>query len=114
VLDRPFLAVSQLDLNLGTLLTDAGTFTAYGTPRRWFHLTFARALATHRAGLRRCHFTGTWIIATSEAAFRFYGFAVPFRIVEMLVGLHEVVDSEIVLVVKKPCSSADDLLELDH
>ena len=40
--------------------------------------------------------------------------AVPFRIVEVLIGLHEVVDREIVLAVEQPRAAADDLLELDH
>ena len=42
------------------------------------------------------------------------GLAVPFRIVEMVVRLHEVVDREIVLAVIEARPAADDLLELDH
>ena len=46
--------------------------------------------------------------------FRFQRFAVPFRIAEMLVRLHEVVDREVVLAVVEPRAAPDDLLELDH
>ena len=40
--------------------------------------------------------------------------AVPFRIAEVVVRLHEIVDREVVLAVVEPRAAADDLLELDH
>ena len=40
--------------------------------------------------------------------------AVPLRIVEVVVRLHEVVDREVVLAVVEPRAAPDDLLELDH
>ena len=46
--------------------------------------------------------------------FRLERLAVPFRIVEVVVRLHEVVDREVILAVVEPGAAADDLLELDH
>ena len=40
--------------------------------------------------------------------------AVPFRVAEVLVRLHEIVDREVVLAVVEPRAAPDDLLELDH
>jgi hypothetical protein len=40
-------------------------------------------------------------------------FSVPLWIAEVLVGLNEIVDGEVVLAVKKPRSTTNDLLELD-
>ena len=45
---------------------------------------------------------------------RFDRLAVPFRIVEVVVRLHEIVDREVILAVVEPGAAADDLLELDH
>src|SRR3546814_2828400 len=45
---------------------------------------------------------------------RLFRFAVPFRIAEVLVRLHEVPDREEVLAVVSSRSAPDDLLELDH
>ena len=45
---------------------------------------------------------------------RLHRLAVPFGIVEVLIGLHEIVDREIVLAVEQPRAAPDDLLELDH
>ena len=39
---------------------------------------------------------------------------VPFRVAEVVMGLHEIVDGEVVLAVIEPCPPADDLFELDH
>src|ERR1700676_1865555 len=39
---------------------------------------------------------------------------VPFRIAEMMMRLHEVVDREVVLAVEQARAASDDLLELDH
>ena len=40
--------------------------------------------------------------------------AVPLRVAEVMVRLHEVVDREVVLAVVEPRAAPDDLLELDH
>ena len=42
------------------------------------------------------------------------GLAVPLGIAEVLVGLHEIVDREVVLALEQAGAAADDLLELDH
>ena len=42
------------------------------------------------------------------------GFAVPLWIAEVMVGLHKVVDGEVVLTLVQSRTSPDDLLELDH
>ena len=54
------------------------------------------------------------MIATLLAWFRFQRLAVPFRIAEMVVRLHEVVDGEVVLAIVKPRAAPNDLLELNH
>ena len=41
-------------------------------------------------------------------------FAVPLRVAEVMVGLHKVVDREVILTLVKARASPDDLLELDH
>ena len=41
-------------------------------------------------------------------------FAVPFRVTEVMVRVHEVVDREVVFAVVETRSATDDLLELDH
>jgi hypothetical protein len=55
-----------------------------------------------------------WVIAALLARLRFQRLAVPFRIAEMKVRLHEVIDGEVVLFFVEPCAAADDLLELNH
>ena len=52
--------------------------------------------------------------AAFRAGFRLERFAIPLRIAEMMVRLHEVVDREVVLAVVEPRAASDDLLELDH
>lgn len=42
------------------------------------------------------------------------GISVPYRVEEMVVGFHEVIDREVVLVIEPPGAAADDLFELDH
>ena len=48
------------------------------------------------------------------AWFRFYRFAVPFRVGKVMIGVHKIIDGEIFFAVKQPGSSPDDLLELNH
>ena len=45
---------------------------------------------------------------------RLQRFAIPFRIAEVVMRLHEIVDREVVLAIVEPRAAADDLLELDH
>src|SRR5262249_20161290 len=54
------------------------------------------------------------MIAALLARFRIKRLAVPFRIVEVEIRFHEVVDREIVLTVIKTSAASDDLLELNH
>ena len=74
-------------------------------PSASFTLIFLRF--SYRAGglflprrrLRRRQLLGLWPLL----ALRFNRFAVPLRIVEMVVRLHEIVDREIVLAIVEPC-----------
>jgi hypothetical protein len=47
---------------------------------------------------------------SSPAGVGLDGLAIPLRIVEMLVGSHEVIDREIILAVEEPRPAADELL----
>src|ERR1035437_6694829 len=76
--------------------------------------THARTRSTDRTWLRRGLHTLTGIGFALRTRFRFERFAIPFRIGEMDVGPHEVVDGEVVLAIVKPSSAPNDLLELDH
>jgi hypothetical protein len=108
VLDSTLFAVGELHFCL---------FLAYAralaAERALVFRTLARCLATNRTGLWRLLFTLAWVIAALLARFRFQRLAVPLRIVEVQIGLHEVVDGEVVLAVVKPRAAPDDLLELD-
>ena len=42
------------------------------------------------------------------------GFAVPFGVVEVFMGSHEIVDREVIFAFVEAGATADDLLELDH
>ena len=48
-------------------------------------------------------------LATLLVWFRFQRLTVPFRVAEVKVRLHEVVDGEVVFSVVKPCTASDDL-----
>ena len=94
VLDGAFLAVAQLDASLLALGLAAGVVIPVGV------LGFR--------GFR-------WGQSLPGAnRFGFLGFAIPLRITEVVVGLHEVVDGEVLLAVEQASATADDLLELDH
>ena len=111
VLDGALLAVGELHFRF--LLANAWTLAADSA--RLFR-TFARSLAAYEARLRRSW--DLYALARREPALlarlRLHRFAVPFRIAEMVVRLHEIVDREVILAVVKPRAAADDLLELDH
>lgn len=59
-------------------------------------------------------FAGTRCIAAFLASLSLHWLAIPFRITEMMMGFHEIVDSEVILTIVKPGAAPDDLLELDH
>ena len=112
VLYRALFTVGELDLRL--FLADARTLPADRARFLFFFRTLAWSLATNCAGLWLLPFALTRLAAALLARFRFQRLAVPFRVAEMQVRLHEVVDGEVVLAVVKPCAAPDDLLELDH
>src|SRR6266516_1859022 len=89
VLDSARLAVGECDLNL---------LPGRNGLRAW----------TRRHG-RSGRRLGSWL-----SGFRLQRFAIPLRIVEMVVRLNEIVDREVVLTVVEPRAPADDLLEFDH
>jgi hypothetical protein len=76
--------------------------------------TLARTFPAGGTWLWRCLHALARVRVTCLAWFRFQRFPVPLRIAEVTVRLHEVVDGEVVLPVVKPCTSSDDLLELNH
>ena len=91
VLNRSMFAVAQLDADLRLRrikLVVVSGFRIVGRVQRW-------EVARHR---RR----------------RVERLTIPVRIGEQVVGVHEVVDREVVLAVEQARPAADDLLELDH
>src|SRR5687767_9368314 len=62
------------------------------------------------------HRTGRsgWTRPNRRLRLRFKWFAIPFRIAEMKVRLHEIVDRKVILAVIKARAAPDDLFELDH
>jgi hypothetical protein len=95
VLDCALFAVGELDDDL------------LGTPGSGGFI--ARVVGGRLDGVFACGFAGT----TGGDAHWLLGFTVPFRVVEMLVGFHEVVDGEVVFAPKGASAAADDLFELD-
>src|ERR1019366_5987775 len=109
VLNGSFLTVSKL--NLCFFL--AYTWTLATNRTRLFR-AYTGTLTTHRTRLGRTLLAYTRALTTLGAKFRFIGRAIPFRIIEMMICLHEVIDCEVILAVIKPCATSDDLLELNH
>ena len=111
MLDVPLFAVSQLNLCL--LLADTGSLSALLAWFRPWLFTDAGQLSAYFARfLRRLY-----ALARKTTTFwtvLWLWFTVPLRITEMVVRLNEVEDGEVVLTVIKPCTTPDDLLELDH
>jgi hypothetical protein len=96
VLDGPLFAVRELDLDP----------LASG----WRFLSAFRLAVT-------LIFAGRRGVFASTSGTRQNGFdelTIPLWIVEMFIGLHEVIDGEIVLAIEEPRPAPDDLLELDH
>ena len=93
VLDRALLAIAQLDAGLGG--ARLGPLWIIGCLLG--RLGFANrhhSLELNRLRLQRL--------------------PIPLRIAEVVVGLYEVVDREVILAVVQAGATADDLLELDH
>ena len=94
MLDGARLAIGELDLDL---LAPGGLRLAVAVMGVIFPLLGLVGLG--RLGLRRL-----WLDRL----------AIPLGVAEVVVGLHEVVDGEVVLAVVQARAAADDLLELDH
>ena len=110
-LDVALLAVGELHFDSRLLLAHA---RALATDAARLLRTLAGTLAAIRAWFRLGFYALAGVIAARLARFRFQRFAVPFGVAEMVVGLHEVVDGEVVLAIVEPGAATDDLLELDH
>jgi hypothetical protein len=111
VLDVAGFAVGEFDLCPFLFLADALQLAA---DFAGFFRALARAFAAIGAGFRFRAFADAGALAAGRAGFGVLGFAVPFRIAEMVLSLHEVVDGEIVFAVVKSRASTDDLFEFDH
>ena len=111
MLDGPFLAVRQLDLDLHLLPADTGPLATF---RARFRFALTGQLAADRAFLRKLDEARTGMLPTSFAGVWFHRFAIPLGIAEMEIGLYEVIDGEVVLPLEQTGAPADDLLELDH
>ena len=80
-------------------------------------LTFARTGLGAPGSLgspRGCGPVGLRGTAGGPGGGRIDRLAIPARVVEMMVRLHEIVDREVILALVQPRATADDLLELDH
>src|SRR6202049_896199 len=97
VLDGAFFSVGQL--HRGFSSAHAGTLPA---SLAGLFRTLARLLPADSTWSRRSLHTLAGIGTALRAGFRFKRLAIPFRIVEMNVSPHEVVDREIILATVKP------------
>ena len=111
VLNGSFLPIGQLDLGLTSLPANTGPLAASLTQSFWAD---AGLLPANLARLWWQLLADTGELPADSTGFRLDGLAVPLRITEMMVRLHEVVDREVVLAIVKPGAAPDDLLELDH
>ena len=111
VLDVAGFAVGEFDLCPLLLLADALQLAADFA--RFFR-AFARAFAAVGAGFRVWPFAAAGALAAGRTGFGVEWFAVPLRVAEVVISLHEVVDGEIVFAVVKSRASADDLFEFNH
>ena len=132
VLDRALSTVRQLHrrflLTLARRLTAdvahwriafAGAFAAYDARLRRLLLAnswiaFTRPLAAYAARMRRFLLTLARTAPAFRTRLRFERLAIPFRIAEVLMRLHKVIDSEVILPVIQPRAASDDLLEFDY
>src|SRR5271157_1720588 len=111
VLNGTLFPVGQLHFRLCLLLAHTWALTA--NLARLLR-TLTRCFSTHWTRLRRWLYTLAGVIATLLAGLRLHRFAVPFRIAEMVVGFHEVVNGEVVLAIVEPRAAPNDLFELNH
>ena len=111
VLDDAFLSVGELHPCSLLLFADATNLPADFAGNLG---AFAGRLAANFARLGRWNDTGAGTLAALRTGLRLHRVAVPFRVAEMVVRLHEVVDREIILPLEEPRAAPDDLLELDH
>ena len=113
VLDVARLSVGQLYLDASSSLAVAAArpLAAFGA---WFWRAFARRFAANRAWLRLGRFANAGPFAALGARLFLLRFAVPFGVAEVVMGVDEIVDREVVLAVVEAGAAADDLLELDH
>src|ERR1017187_6416787 len=109
VLNGTLLPVGQLHFR--PFFAHARALTAHWAS---FLRTLARNHSAYRTGLGCRLYALARVKATLLAGLRFHRFAVPLRVTEMKIGLHEVVDGEVVLAIVKPCAATDNLFELDH
>src|SRR5450759_3245777 len=109
VLNVSFLTVSKF--NLCFLLAYTRSLPTHWA---WFFGAYTGTLTTHRTRLGRTLLAYTRALTTLSAKFRFIGRAIPFRIIEMMICLHEIVYRKVVLAIVKACATSDDLLELNH
>lgn len=58
--------------------------------------------------------TSAGLIAALLTGLGFYRLTIPFRIAEVVMCLHEIIDGEMVFAVVETRTAPDDLLELDH
>ena len=102
VLDGPVLAVGKLDLDLS-----AGHCKRTSCPQTG-HGSFSdtRRLWTRWARRGRADFTEAGRVRIANGSSGSIRLAVPFRIVEVMMRLHEVVDREIVLAVDRAACRA--------
>ena len=107
VLDRPRLAIHKLHHSLFNALTGGPVHLPQPPHRR---------TGERRNGCRASEpplaLTGS--LVASRAHFGGNRLPVQLGVGEMMMGLHEVIDGELILAFKQPSPTFDDLLEFDH
>ena len=111
VLDAALLTVGQFHFGFLFLGTDAADLSA-GIAR--LLRAFARTLAALVTGLRRLGHASARVLPTLRTWLVCCRRTIPIGVLEFEVGLHEVVDREVIFAVVEPRPTSDDLLELDH
>lgn len=111
VLDGSRLPICQLYRCL--LITIANTSKLAAIRTRFFWTTARRASA-RCTRLGSCGLANTWMLTTFRTWIGFERFTVPLWVAEMVIGLHKVVDSEIVFAVIETSATSDDLFEFNH
>ena len=109
VLNRPLLPVRELNRSL--LYAFARALAAF-LANSW--IAFTRSLAAYAARLRRSLLTLARTAPAFRTRLRFERLAIPFRIAEVLMRLHKIVNRKVVFPIIKPRAASDDLLEFDY